>query len=54
MAEPVFGVKLKKTETRIPVVLSQGETQSVDHALRKMTDAFIERAGVLYGDGSKS
>ena len=28
--------------------------QFFDHALRKMTDAFIERAGVLYGDGSKS
>lgn len=28
--------------------------QFFDHALRKMTDAFIERAGALYGDGSKS
>ena len=28
--------------------------QFFDHALRKMTDAFIERAGVLHGDGSKS
>ena len=29
VAEPVFGVKLRKTETRIPVVLSQEETQRV-------------------------
>ena len=29
VAEPVFGVKLKKTGTRVPVVLSQGETQRV-------------------------
>ena len=28
--------------------------QFFDHALRKMTDAFIERAGVLYGDGIRS
>lgn len=28
--------------------------QFFDHALRKMTDAFIERADALYGDGSKS
>jgi site-specific recombinase XerD len=27
MEEPVFGVKLKKTGTRVPVVLSKGETQ---------------------------
>ncbi len=27
--EPVFGVKLKKTEARVPVVLSQNETQRV-------------------------
>jgi integrase len=26
VAEPVFGVKLKKTGTRVPVVLSRGET----------------------------
>ena len=29
VAEPVFGVKLKKTGTRVPVVLSKGETQRV-------------------------
>lgn len=28
--------------------------QFFDHALRKMTDAFIERADALYGVGSKS
>lgn len=33
VAEPVFGVKLKKTETRIPVVLSQQETQRVFNEL---------------------
>lgn len=28
--------------------------QFFDHALRKMTDAFIDRADALYGDGGKS
>ncbi len=32
---PVFGVKLKKTETRVPVVLSPGETQRVFDELDK-------------------
>ena len=29
VAEPVFGVRLKKTEARMPVVLSQEEAQRV-------------------------
>jgi site-specific recombinase XerD len=36
VAEPVFGVKLKKTETRIPVVLSQEETQRVFNELDRV------------------
>jgi len=35
--EPVFGVKLKKTGTRIPVVLSKGETQDL---LAKLEEPF--------------
>jgi len=42
--EPVFEVKLRKTGTRVPVVLSKGETQRVFEKLdeppkvRKKTD----------------
>jgi integron integrase len=33
--EPVFGVKLKKTGTRVPVVLSEGETRRIFRKLEK-------------------
>jgi integron integrase len=58
VAEPVFGVKLKKTETRIPVVLSQEETQRVFNELeepmkaQKKTDGRYGLAARLqYGAG---
>lgn len=35
VADPVFGVKLRKTGARIPVVLSQGETQRLFESLEK-------------------
>lgn len=39
--EPVFGVRLKKTGTRIPVVLSSGETR---HLLEKMDEQEVPEA----------
>ena len=54
VAEPVFGVKLRKTGTRIPVVLSKAETR---HLLEKMDqqetkDArYALAARIQYGAG---
>ncbi len=45
VAEPVFGVKLKKTGTRVPVVLSQGETQRVFGELDGEAKAGRETSG---------
>lgn len=39
--EPVFGVRLKKTGTRIPVVLSSGETR---HLLKEMDEQEVPEA----------
>jgi len=58
VAEPVFGVRLKKTEARMPVVLSQEETQRVFTELNepmkvpKKTDGSYGLAARLqYGAG---
>lgn len=58
VAEPVFGVRLKKTEARMPVVLSQEETQRVLRELNaplkapKKTDGSYGLAARLqYGAG---
>ncbi len=36
--EPVFGVKLKKTGTRVPVVLSKGETHQLFDEIKKLEE----------------
>lgn len=52
--EPVFGVKLKKTETRIPVVLAKSETRQLFEKLEK-TNAqdthYALAARIQYGAG---
>ncbi|MEC5128303.1 integron integrase [Verrucomicrobiales bacterium BCK34] len=56
--DPVFGVRLKKTGTRIPVVLSQGETQKIFQRLeeapkvkRKSANPYALAARLQYGAG---
>ncbi|MEM9016004.1 MAG: integron integrase [Verrucomicrobiota bacterium] len=56
--DPVFGVKLKKTEARVPVVLSKEETQSLIDQLegekkpnRRPTNRYALAAKIQYGAG---
>ncbi len=48
---PVFGVKLRKTGARVPVVLSKGETQLVAEALDASSDRYGLPARLQYGAG---
>ena len=49
VAEPVFGVKLKKTGTRVPVVLSRGETGKLFAKLGEEEARFSKQASGRYG-----
>ena len=49
--EPVFGVKLKKTGTRVPVVLSKEETQRVFGKLDEAKGPYGLAARLQYGAG---
>jgi len=49
--EPVFDVKLKKTGTRIPVVLSKQETQRVFERLKPQNGRYELAARLQYGAG---
>lgn len=51
MEEPVFDVKLKKTGTRIPVVLSKPETQRVFEKLKGQDGRYELAARLQYGAG---
>ncbi|MCL4154798.1 UNVERIFIED_CONTAM: hypothetical protein GTU68_036514, partial [Idotea baltica] len=46
--DPVFGVRLKKTGTRIPVVLSQKETQKI---FQRLEEPPKEKTRLQYGAG---
>ncbi|MCF7674775.1 MAG: integron integrase [Akkermansiaceae bacterium] len=49
--DPVFGVKLRKTGTRVPVVLSKGETQRVFEQLESSDGRYALAARLQYGAG---
>ena len=49
--EPVFDVKLRKTGTRVPVVLSKGETQRVFENLKTEDGRYELPARLQYGAG---
>ncbi len=49
--EPVFGVRLRKTEVRVPVVLSKGETASLLDDLRVNDGRYWLMAALQYGAG---
>jgi integrase len=49
--EPVFGVKLRKTGTRVPVVLSKPETQRVFEKLEDAGERYGLPARLQYGAG---
>ena len=49
--EPIFNVKLRKTGTRVPVVLSKGETQRVFEKLDSPDGRYKLAAQLQYGAG---
>lgn len=49
--EPVFGVKLRDTGTRVPVVLSKGETQRVFEKIETPDGRYALAARLQYGAG---
>ncbi|NRB75332.1 MAG: tyrosine-type recombinase/integrase, partial [Verrucomicrobiales bacterium] len=49
--EPVFGVKLRKTGARVPVVLSKPETQRIIAELEASSDRYGLPARLQYGAG---
>ena len=49
--EPVFGVKLKKTSQRVPVVLSKGETGKVMAEMDRSESRYALTAALQYGAG---
>lgn len=51
MEEPVFGVKLRKTGTRVPVVLSKPEVGRLFVELEKENERYALAARVQYGAG---
>ena len=51
VVEPVFEVKLRKTGTRVPVVLSKGETQQVFEKLESAEGRYGLPARLQYGSG---
>jgi integrase len=51
VVEPVFGVRLKKTGTRVPVVLSPPETRRVFEAMDGGDSRYGLAARIQYGAG---
>ncbi len=49
--DPVFGVKLKKTGTRIPVVLAKSETRRLFEKLESQDGRYALAARIQYGAG---
>jgi integrase len=49
--EPVFGVKLRDTGTRVPVVLSKPETQQIFEELKSPEGRYELAARLQYGAG---